>query len=218
MDYGYLVENLLNEAKRGIQYQSMNKICKILLIIGFIPLIISTVLSVCGYYVLLFFYKGFSAPLEYLHQLVKKEGQEVKHATQFAIYWIAFPFIFVLYVFQAMAAVMFYFAWFGLMVNVYLVTLGGVKWQPFLMDVKFDDEVSEYDLEPGDKGVTIFTGVLMLVDLLVAIGVLTSGDDSTLLSIGLFGLFVMLCIANPIVFKMSPSVAEEEEVLEEVIE
>ena len=29
MDYGYLVKNLLNEAKRGIQYQSMNKICKI---------------------------------------------------------------------------------------------------------------------------------------------------------------------------------------------
>ena len=60
-----------------------------------------------------------------------------------------------LYAFQALTATLFYFQWFGLMLNVYLVTLGGVKWQPFLLEAKYDEEV-EWDLKPSDNHVKVY--------------------------------------------------------------
>lgn len=184
---------------------------KVLLIIGLIPLILSTFASVVSYYVLLFFYKGFAAPLEFLHKLVKEEAKDVKHATQFAIYWLAFPFIFFLYVLQSFAAFLFYFQWFGVMVNMYLVTLGGVKFQPFVMDVNYEEE-PQWSLTPGRTGVTVFTVLLIFFDALIALGILVTEEE--LSGFGVIGVLVMLLIVNPLLFKKTPLVVEEPNALE----
>ena len=120
-----------------------------------------------------------------------------------------------------MAAVMFYFAWFGLMVNVYLVTLGGVKWQPFLMDVKYEEE-TRWVLTPGQTGTTVFTVFLVFFDVLIALGILLAESFPGLSAIGALGVMVMLLLVNPLTFKKRALVAapavEVEEVAEEVAE
>ena len=221
MNYQAAVQGLIAEAKRGVRFQGMGSAKKVLLIIGLIPLIVYTFFSVVSYYVLLFFYKGFTAPLEYLHRIVKDESKDVKHATQFAVYWIAFPFVFFLYVMQSFAAFMFYFQWFGLMVCMYLVTLGGVKFQPFLMDVKYDEE-THWVLTPGNTGTTVFTVFLIFFDALIALGILLADSFPGLAAIGALGVMVMLFLVNPLTFKkhalVAAPVVEEEAPAEEVAE
>ena len=209
MVYQKAIKGLIAEAKQGLRFQELDTTRKVLLIIGLVPLIILTALLVAEYYILLFFYKGFAAPLDYLHKLVKDEAKDVKHATQFAIYWLAFPFIFFLYVLQSFAAFLFYFLWFEVMVSMYLVTLGGVKFQPFLMDAKFGDEIY-WELKPRDTGITVFTVLLIIFDLLVAVnGLYTLGileifesyEIYEITSYGILGVAIMLFIVNPLLFK-----------------
>ena len=206
MNYHIQIKGLIAEAKKGLQYQRVSGAAKFFLILGMIPLIVSAFLQVCTFYVTLFFYKGFIAPLEYLHKVVKNEGQETKHATQFAIYWISWPFIFFLHVFQSLMAMTFYFQWFVLMLNVYLVTLGGVRWQPFLLDADYSSEEVYVPVKQSDSGVKSFVVVLAIFDALVAVGILLSGASEfgmVLGGLGYLGITVMLYIVNPASFRIA---------------
>ena len=214
MDYHGLVKGLLKEAKRGIQFARMSTPVKILLYIGLFPLFVLAFLSVASFYVTLFFYKAFLSPVEYLHKLIKAEGKEAKHATQFAIYWLSWPFIFTLYVLQSLMAITFYFQWFFMMMYVYLATLGGVRWQPMMNDATFDT-VETYSVKPGDTGLYVYTGFLAFFDFLMAIAIVVL-QSAPIMSFALIGIMVMLFIINPLVFKkegvlpVEASVAQEE--------
>ena len=74
MNYFEQLKGLIAEAKQGIQFKRISKTFNILLIIGLIPQIIATFLSVAIYSITLFVYKAISCPLEYIHSFVKKEG------------------------------------------------------------------------------------------------------------------------------------------------
>jgi hypothetical protein len=37
-------------------------------------------------------------------------------------------------------AIAFYFQWFGIQIVAYILTLGGIKWQPFITEATFDEE------------------------------------------------------------------------------
>lgn len=217
MNYGLLVKGLLNEARSGIQFNRMNKAARAFAVIGLIPLIVSTFFAVCGFYVLVFIYKGLSSPIDFLHKLVKKEGQEVKHGTQVVIYWCCFPLIFIAYVFYSFFSVFFYFAWFGLMLNVYLVTLGGVKWQPFLTDASYD-EVRSWAIRPSNTAANAWAIIVFVLDCLAAI--LFLAGLATDIGMGAFGVFmafimIMILIVNPLTFKKSEVELDEEEEVEE---
>lgn len=209
MNYNLLVKGLFAEAKRGLQFKDISLPYKILLIIGLSPLIVLTFSCALSFYVLLFFYRGLSSPLEYLHQIVKNEGQEVRHATQFIIYWIAFPFIFLLYIIQAFFTVVFYFMWFELMLYTYLVTLGGVKWQPFLMDANYEEENSIYELRPSIVNMKSFIILLTASYGYLILGAILINKTSIVLLIGLVGVLLLLFIINPILFKIKAIESEE---------
>ena len=51
------------------------------------------------------------APLSYLHGVVREEGDRVKTATQFIIYFVSWPLLFFLYVMYAMLTVFIYVAY-----------------------------------------------------------------------------------------------------------
>lgn len=172
MDYSLLVKGLRNEAKKNVQFKKLTPTKRVLAIIALIPLIVSTFFSFISYYVTLFFYKGIISPLDFLHKLVRTEGQEVKHATQAIIYWIAFPFIFFFYALNSLYAVMFYFSWFGLMLNTYLVTLGGVRWQPFMTDAKYEEV--ELVSKNTDEEVNKFAQIIFIFAALVVGGIVLS--------------------------------------------
>ena len=50
------------------------------------------------------------------------------------------PFIFFQHVILAFNSFMFFFQWFGLMLQAYIMTLGKIKWQPVIFEAKFDEE------------------------------------------------------------------------------
>lgn len=198
MDYTLAIKGLLSEVKQFVQFKGKSLACKILLIIAILPLIICAFSTVATYYILLFFYRGLSSPLEYIHQVVKKEGEDVKHATQFIIYWIAFPLLFLLYFVQAFAALMFYFIWFEIMFFTYLATLGGVRWQPFLMDVKYE-EVKKFEAKPKNElAALIYVSITLTFVLLLVIFIIAEAYSYL---VPIIGYSVMLFIVNPIMFR-----------------
>lgn len=224
MDYSGLINKLTAEMKKGEQYARMPKLCKIFMIIALFPLIISFVVSKAFYWVTLFFYKMVASPAEYLHEWLRKQKDEVQHATQAVMYWVCMPFVFGLQLLLSFSALAFFFEWFLLMVQGYVLTLGGIKWQPFITEASFEDDVVEYEYKPDMKIVPIYAyvtaGVLALYILLnillrVIVNVVDLGDMTKAFFDFLRGwqdvnsllskvYLVLVFIVNPILFKRTP--------------
>lgn len=218
MNYSKLINNLTAEMKKGVQYARMPLVVKIFMIVALFPVIVSFVVTKLIYWITLFFYKMISSPAEYLHEWVKKQKDEVQHATQAVLYWICMPFVFGLQLLLSFSSLVFFFLWFVLMVQGYLLTLGGIKWQPFITEVTFDDE-GEYECKPDLKIAAIFAyttaGVLLFCILLASVSdiildLLRDGGANlwkfykalgTTETIATRIYLILACIVNPILFK-----------------
>ena len=216
MDYTKLMKSLTKEMKVGAQYDRLAPLCRVLLIIAMIPLIVAFVLSKFAYSVSLFFYKAISSPAEHLHIWLKSQKDEVHHATQAIMYFVCMPFIFSLQVLLSLNTVYFFFQWFFLMIQGYLLTLGGIKWQPIVTEATFEDD-EEYDVAPDETFVALFaiaafaSFVFPIVFFWLA-SVLPK-LSSALSGIGVFFVIVYLVlvyIINPIFFKRVPKEQDEE--------
>ena len=218
MDYTKLINNLTAEMKKGVQYARMPKLLKIFMIVALFPLIISFVVSKFLYWVTLFFYKMISSPAEYLHEWIRKQKDEVKHATQAVMYWVCLPAVFGFQLLISFSSLAFFFQWFFLMVQGYLLTLGGIKWQPFITEAKFEDDMVQYECKPNNEVAAIYAyitaGVLALYVLITLIvQMITVNADmtyemykfcNTLLDVTslLSNVYLILvAIVNPILFK-----------------
>ena len=84
-----------------------------------------------------FFFKMLAAPADYLDKWLKAEKEGVQHATQAVIYLVALPTVFGFQVLLSLNAFSFFFQWFFLQIQAYILTLGGTKWQPFITEAKF---------------------------------------------------------------------------------
>lgn len=210
MDYIGVIRGLFKEAKKNEQFKDMSSFARITIKIALFPLSLLILIAKAYYYVTFFVYRGFFLPLEHLHTIVKKEGQEVKHATQFIIYWIAFPLIFLLYVFQALFAVSFYFQWFILMTLVYLKSLSGVRWQPFLTEVRYDEE-HVYEYKHSSTAVGAFITLLLVSYAAIIICIIA--EEGLFMVWSFMALFAVMCLVNPLLFKKSEITDSEEYVI-----
>ena len=138
MNYSALIKGLVAEMKQGKRLAKMSTPVKIILIIILIPFIVGFALSKFAYAVTLFFYKMISAPAEYLQNWLTSQKDGVQHATQAVMYAVCLPTIFGLQVMLSFNAFAFYFQWFFLQIQAYIVTLGGITWQPYITDAKFE--------------------------------------------------------------------------------
>ena len=168
MDYGYLIKALKDEARQNIQFSRMNKGPRILARLITLPWLVAVMCAVLQYYVALFFYKACLTPVQHLHNIMRKEGEVVKHGTQVVVYLIAFPVIFELYILLSLTTVYFYFQWFVIMVYMYFATLGGVKWQPFITEATFEERA--WVLKPSDKAANRWSIICLLAP--IGLGVL----------------------------------------------
>ena len=148
MDYTKLLKNLLREATQFKQYKRFPVAITVLMVICMLPIIAIELFLLGMFFVADFIFKGCAAPLTVLHRFVKNERGDVRHATEAVIYAITLPFIFAYNIFMSLASLYFYILWFLIMVFTYLLTLGGIRWQPFIMDAKFDEETPEYNYKP----------------------------------------------------------------------
>lgn len=222
MDYSKLINNLTAEMKKGTQYARIPLVARIFLIVAMIPLIISFVVTKIFYWITLFGYKMIASPAEYLHEWLKKQKDEVQHATQAVMYWVCLPFIFGLQLLLSFSSLVFFIQWFLLMIQGYLLTLGGIKWQPFITEAVFEEDNTEYECKPSEKAASIFAyvagGVVAVIILLTLIAkifepaIYDAGPGLYKFYRGLGSVknffsyvhIILIAIVNPILFKRVP--------------
>ena len=110
----------------------------------------------------------------------------------------------------------FYVLWFIIMAFVYISTLGGVRWQPYLHDANFDEKY-EYDLKPGKVGRNIFAGLvfagMLFIVLASLLGISGAGDIKIFADLGYISLYivpVLWFIVNPLLFRKKVRQQNEE--------
>ena len=142
MDYLKLSKGLKAEflAANKSKYPKINIVLRILLTIIFIPLRVGYFFARIGYWFTWFFFKCMATPVDYLQAWLNKQQEGLHPASQAVLYFCCIPTIFAQQVTLAMAAFSFFFQWFGMMLCVYIMTLGTARWQPVVSEATFDAE------------------------------------------------------------------------------
>lgn len=145
MNYLALLNSLKKEAVAALSkpHSQIERPYNILAVIALIPVYIITFFTEIGYAILVFFFNAASSGIRYLENWVDNKKKDVNMATEAVLYFITMPTIFFFNVFFSIFTIFFYLIWFSLQILYYIISLGGTKWQPFIMDAKFDDS-TEY--------------------------------------------------------------------------
>ena len=139
MDYLKLLNGLKKEFFEAgkAKYQSLNIVLRIILTLFFIPMRVGFFFARLVYWFTWFFFKCLATPVDYLQSWLNGQKENIAPATQAILYLVCMPTIFAQQVLLACNAFAFFFQWFGLMINAYIMTLGAVRWQPVISEAKF---------------------------------------------------------------------------------
>ena len=145
MDYLKLSRALTREyrEKRSSAYQRVPVVVKVLLLIILFPLRVSFFISRLVYWFTWFFFKGLSAPVDYLQVWLDSQKEGLGDITHAVLYLVCLPTIFSQKVVLAFNSFAFFFQWFGLMLSAYILTLGTIKWQPVVTEALFEEKYYE---------------------------------------------------------------------------
>ncbi|MDY2746936.1 MAG: hypothetical protein SOV57_07065 [Bacilli bacterium] len=140
MNYDVKMKNMILELLKFKQYKRMHLAFKILVAILELPFILLLLLSVGSFYLTYAIFRSISEPIDYINNLIKEEGKEVKHASQFIIYFFGFPVVLIGTIFTSSLTFFIFFEF--LLSSIYgeVVSLHGFKFQPFIS--KADDDFS----------------------------------------------------------------------------
>lgn len=213
MNYQKLIKGLFDEAKEGIQYKNMTVLFRILTVIAMSPVLVVEFCLIAAYYVLNFIFNALVSPVEYLEAWQKGKKDEVQHATQAVVYLVSTPTIFFFRVMLSLASFFYYILWFMLMTCTFILTLAGVRWQPYLTLANFDKKY-KWELNKYETLSQIFTIVALCVLTVCIIFFLITRADPTIIhpmvSKVFWGIYlVIVCIANPIIFRKKEIIEEE---------
>ena len=141
MDYLKLLQNLKKEFLEAgrARYQGMNIIFRIIFTLIFIPLRVGFFFGRFFYWFTWFFFKAIAAPVDYLAAWLEKQKENLGDISKAVLLLVCLPTIFTQQVILAFNSFSFFFQWFGLMLQAYILTLGAVRWQPVITDAKFDE-------------------------------------------------------------------------------
>ena len=202
MDYAKQLKSLTLEMKKGAQFKRIPFPFNIPAIIAVIPFILGFVLAKIGFVLFIYLYKMVASPADYLHQWLKNQKDEVEHATQAVMYFVCLPTIFGMQVILAFFSFVMFIQWLIMMINAYLLTLGGIRWQPFINDIDCAEDTAEYEYKPSGMAASIFAciaaGALVLGILFNLIPVAALDAVATAFYI-IYA--VVMYIVNPLLFK-----------------
>ena len=192
MNYGVKMKNMILEILKFKQYKRMNLAFKILVAILELPFVLLLLLSIGSFYLSYAFFRLISEPIDFINNLIKEEGKEVKHASQFIIYFFGFPVVLIGTVFTSVLT-FFIFSEF-LLSSIYgeVVSLHGFKFQPFISkaDDDFSISISEEKFLLWRPLTFVITGGIILITSLVLL-ILFSIDWDEFYR--LYGAFLILC-------------------------
>lgn len=123
--------DLIKETLKLKKYKAMPNILAIFVFIFMFPFIVLSFFIAALVLYAAFVIRVLKFPVESLRTLVNSEGKEIKHATQFIVYFISWPFIFVLYIIISFINIYIYVGYALLSCINYLWSLGGFKFHLF---------------------------------------------------------------------------------------
>lgn len=212
MDYQHYIKSLVKEAKEGIQYKKMPLGLRILTIIAMAPFVAAVIACIIFWNVILFMFYAISSPVDYLEGWQTGKKDTVHVPTQAVFYLVTTPIILIGKVFLSLAGFFFYFTWFFMMVFTYLLTLGGVRWQPYLNTATYDDTEYKWSLRPGKIPAMVYSIVsvsLLFFVLLFFLIALIEPDVTIVYVVFLVLYLIPTAIVNPIMFKKKNIAAKE---------
>ena len=139
------LSRLTKEAFTFRKYKAMPPVLAVFAGILMIPFVLASFLVAAFFAVLSFAFAVVSSPVKSLHTLVNKEGKEVRHATQFIVYFISWPLIFFCY---ALMTILFLFivpTYTLLSILFYIWSFGGFKFHLFM------NEADDISIDAGIK-------------------------------------------------------------------
>ena len=133
-DYLKQTTSLMKEAFKFKKYKAMHPFFAVTTGIVMIPIVAASFFAFAYLSIICFFFKTLNSPVNYLHSIVKKEGQETKHATQFIIYFASWPFILFLYAMISILLLQITVVYAILSILTYVWSLGGFRYHVFISE------------------------------------------------------------------------------------
>jgi len=130
---------LLTEAFKFKKYKAMSPVLAVFTGILMLPFVVASFAATAFFASLAFTFAVVSAPVKYLHEIVRVEGKEVKHATQCTVYLISWPVVFFLYLIMSFILLLLLPTYALLSFLLYVWSLGGFKFHLLLNQV---DDIS----------------------------------------------------------------------------
>ena len=123
--------NVWKEAAKLKKYKAMPLAFAIIIGALMLPIAIVSVAAAAVLYVLGYLFSLVTLPVKKLHKLLHEEGQSVKHATQFIIYFLSWSLVFGSYAAMAFFMIMLNVLYSVFSILTYIWTLGGFKFHVF---------------------------------------------------------------------------------------
>ena len=131
IDFLERMTRLLKEAFKFKKYKAMPNVLAVFTGILMLPVVIASFFAIIPLAMLGFLFSFISYPVKYIHELLNKEGKEVKHLTQAIIYAFSWPIVFINYVFTSFILLIIIPMYTVFMFLTYIWTLGGFKFHLF---------------------------------------------------------------------------------------
>lgn len=139
IDFLAKMKTLLQEAFKFKKYKAMPRVLAVFTGILMLPIVAASFSVAAALAILSYLFGILSAPVKYLHEIVRTEGGVVMHATQFIVYFISWPTVFALYLAMSFLLVLILPTYALLSFLLYVWSLGGFKFHLFLNKV---DDIS----------------------------------------------------------------------------
>ena len=227
MNYDVKMKNMILEILKFKQYKRMNLAFKILVAILELPFVLLLLLSVGSFYLTYAIFRSISEPIDFINNLIKEEGKEVKHASQFIIYFFGFPVVLIGTIFTSGLTFFIFFEFLFSSIFGEVVSLHGFKFQPFISqtDDDFSISISEEKFKLWRPlTFVIIGGIFLIIQIVLLILCYVDWDEFY----HLYEVFLLLCFIYILFFfpysllgfnqKQSGDISLEKEEKEVIIE
>lgn len=163
MDIFEALRSVKKEAYELRGYKALPKPAKILFFISLIFVVAFCYVQYALIVLLSILLKLFSCPRDYLLKYVQEasERDKVKNGSQAVIYFFGFPLVMFLTIPYVLIYAWIFFGFFIFEVLVYVATLGGINFQPFLLE--YDLKMPGKELLPQPEKPAIILAAISLV-------------------------------------------------------
>ena len=212
MNYSALSAGLMNEVLSAKQYEKLDSPYGILAFLGLLPVHLLSAFTFIFYHILSFVFNMFSSGVSYIEVWMNETKKGVNHATEAVIYFVCLPVLLLSHFLLSMLSIGFFLVWFQLQCLLYISTLGGIRWQPYINHAHFNVSIHEYKITTSSTWgarVATITLISLVVLLISALTVLAgeSSDNSGFIGFMMWVYLAMTTIIIPVTFRKTHVVA-----------